>query len=124
MTFGMKNKKTVLDPKLCFELWIETGSVYKARLVLKSKYGVVNPESGKLITAMGLWDAAWRHVLDNMVEARKSVESAWRANGEILSDVEWYNLVAKRAAYLYSPSRLEKFLNRHEYLRPYVYAKK
>jgi hypothetical protein len=123
MTFGMKNTKTVLDPKQCFDLWIETGSVYKARLVLKSKYGIVNPETGKLITAMGLWDAAWRYVLENMVEARKSVEQTWRANGQLLSDAEWYKIVTKRAVYLYSPSKLEKFLARHEYLRPYLYAK-
>lgn len=119
MPIGMKHKKKFLDHKLCFDTWIECGSVYKTRYILRDRYGIVNPNTGKLLTAMGVWGAAWNYVLENLVEARKSVELAWRANGEILTDVDWYKLVIGKAKYLYPPKKYAEFIEKHKYLTPY-----
>ena len=117
---GLKTNKKILEPKLCFDLWIETGSTYKTCRVLRDRYGVINPATGKMVTAMGVWDAAWRYILENMVEGRKGVSDVWRANGEILEDRDWYPLVIRVAKYLYYQKKVAKWMEKHSYLTPYL----
>jgi len=116
---GMKMTKKILDPKVCFDLWIETGSVYKIPAILKERYGIYNDRTGNLVTPMGVWDAAWRYTLDNLVDSRQMVAQVWKANGEILLDKDWYPLVVQKAKYLYSPKKYQRFIDSHSYLTPY-----
>ncbi len=116
---GMKKIKVWLDPKESFDAWIESGSVYKARYIMRDKYGKVNPSSGKIASHEGIWDAAWRYVLDNPIEARKQINDVWKANGELLDDTRWNTMVIRRARYLYSDKRYSAYLAKHSYLTPY-----
>lgn len=119
MPFGFSRRQT-LDPEQCFNLWIELGSVYKVPILLKEKYEIFNPRTGKPYTPMGVWNSAWNYVLNNLIEAKKKQEEVYRQNGEILQDRDWYSHVAKEAKYLYSPKRYQEFLNKHSYLIPYA----
>jgi len=119
----MTKKIRLLDPKLCFDLWIETGSVYKVPVVLKNKYGLYNEKTGQLFSPQGVWNAAGHYVIEHMAEARKSVEEVWKANGMLLNDKEWYRIVLERSNYL-SKSTFDKFIEKHSYLKPYLNDKK
>lgn len=118
MAIGM-TKVRQLDPKLCFELWMRTGSVYKTAIVLKNEYNKFNPATGKPYSHMGIWESANSYLLDNMVEARKAVEDVWKANGRLLSDADWYKIVIEKARYL-SPKKYKAFMEKHQYLTPYL----
>lgn len=119
MAIGMSRKKRTLDGKLCFDLWIETGSVAKVCNILLER-GIVNPISGKKVTPMGVWGSAWTYILENLVEARRGVESVWKANGELLTDKDWFTLVVGKARYIYGKKKFEKFMKQHSYLTPYL----
>lgn len=117
---GKKRTKAILDPKICFDMWIETGSVWKAPHRLKDEYGIFNKATGKLASPMGIWRAAWVYTLNNLPEARVKVAKVWEANGENLTDNDWYLLVIEKAKYIYSRRRFKKFIEEHLYLTPYV----
>lgn len=117
---GKKYIKGYLDPKLCFDLYVETGSIYKVVKILHNR-NIVNPKTGKAPTPMGVWQTAWRYILANMVEGRKGIESAWRANGELLTDKDWYKIVVEHARYAYRKTRkFDEFMEQHKYLTPYL----
>lgn len=119
MTIGMTKKYRRLDPKLCFETWMETGSVYKSARALHDKYGIYNKDTGKPFSHQGVWESANSYLLNNMIEARKYVESVWKANGELLTDQDWYRIVLEKANHL-PRKKYEAFLEQHKYLTPYL----
>lgn len=115
----MRRTKAFLDPKTCFDLWIETSSVYKVAKVLDNQ-GIVNPKSGRAPSHMAVWGSAWRYVLLNLADGRKQVEAVWKANGELLTDQMWYPMVISKAKYLYTPKKFKEFIDKHSYLTPYL----
>lgn len=121
--FGTKMARSYLDAKLCFDLWIETGSVYKTRLVLRDKYKIFNPKNGKMPSQMGVWSSAARYMLQSPEDARKQVEQVWRANGEILSDEEWNKMLYERAMYIFRKKKLNQYFDEHPELRKYKHEK-
>lgn len=119
MAIGMARKRKLVDGKLCFDTWIETGSVYKTAEILARTHGIVNPATGKPLSAMGIWQSAWTYALDHLPEGRKGVESVWRANGELLSDKDWYTLIISKARYIFGAKKFKKFMETNAYLKPY-----
>jgi len=119
MTIGITNKKSQLDGELCFKLWIETGSIYKVALRIYQE-GIINQKTGKKFTHQAVWLASWNWAFDNLPVARGLVNSAWKANGELLTDQDWFTLITKRAKYIYSKSKFDAYLEKHSYLKPYV----
>jgi hypothetical protein len=117
---GKRKYEVILDPKLCFDLWIETGSVYKVPYVLQERHGVFNKRTGKPVSQMGVWTGAWKYTLANLVESRKLVTDVWKANGELLSDSDWYTLVVNKAKYIYTEKKFKNFLETNSYLTPYL----
>lgn len=117
--FGKKESKIFLDRELCFNVWLETGSVWKAPKILKDKHGIYNKKTGELASAMGIWRAAWMYAFDNLAQAREKVSKVWLANGVVMTDKDWYTLVVGKAKYLYSQRRFKKFMEEHLYLAPY-----
>jgi hypothetical protein len=98
---GMDKNKQFLDDKRCFDLWIETNSLYKAQAVL-AREGLINPKTGRPPTVMGIWTAAWRWGIANPQDARKLVGDVYHANGEILSNEEWDVIIQEKRAYLFA----------------------
>lgn len=115
---GLKKEKKYLDGELCFRTWINCGSVGKTVKILHSQ-GVVNPNTGKPPTHMGVWGSAWMWMFDNMVEAKKLTAEAWLANGELLTDEKWCRMVVSKTRIL-SKGQYERFMSKHSYLRPYI----
>lgn len=118
MAPGMKRVRQ-LDPKLCFELWMRTGSVYKVAEVLMNEYQQYNVKTGRKYSHMGIWQASNAWMLDNLPEARKMVEEVYRANGVLLTDQLWYTLVMEKAVHLHA-KRFKAFMEQHSYLKPYL----
>ena len=116
---GKKRLVKILDPKLCFDLWIETGSVYKVPALLHSRHGVFNVKLGQEVSHMGVWSAAWKYVLENLVECRPRIAETWRANGELLTDQKWYEMVCEKAKLVKSKNGYEQYIKDHLYLTPY-----
>lgn len=121
MTMGLVRRKRMLDPKLCFELWARTGSIYKVPMVLKNEYGMVR-ENGNLYSATGIWHSANLYVTTEPLAARKVFEDVWRANGVIIKDEDWYKFLLEKAAYL-NPVNRAVFMEKHSYLKPYLVNK-
>lgn len=122
--FGTKMAKSYLDAEKCFNLWIETGSVYKTQLQLKERYGIVNYKTGKLASPMGVWGAASRYMLLNSEYCKSKVAEVWRANGEILKDQEWNKMLFDRAKYVFRKKRLMKYMAEHPELRIFLHDQK
>ena len=116
--------KSYLDAEKCFNLWIETGSIDKARKQLKIQYGIVNPKTGALASPMGVWGAAYRYMLSNPEYCRSKVNEVWRANGEILKDHEWDEIRFSRAKYVFRKKRLMKHLEENPELRIFLHGQK
>lgn len=116
---GKKRFVQQIDKKLSFELWIETGSVYKAAKLLKERHGMFNTRTGKNFSQMAVWDGAWKYILENMLECRPKIADLWRANGELLTEKIWYELVCEKAKYVYSKKKYDEFIKTHLYLTPY-----
>lgn len=121
--FGTKMARSYLDAKLCFDLWIETGSINKTQMMLLNKHGLRNPKTGGIPSQMGVWSSAARYMLQYPDEAKKKVEQVWKANGEILSDEEWRKMLFHRAKYIFRKKRLEAYLQDHPELRKYLHEK-
>ena len=117
---GISRKNTRrLDPKLCYELWGRTGSVYKIPQVLKNEYGVFNQTTGKPYSHQGCFLALGNYILENLVEARPLFNQVWKANGRIATDQDWYKFVLDKARYL-TPKKFQEFMSIHSYLTPYL----
>ncbi|KKQ34907.1 MAG: hypothetical protein US52_C0042G0003 [candidate division WS6 bacterium GW2011_GWA2_37_6] len=116
----MAGKRKFLDGKLCFELWVQRSSLGKASNVLRDEFGIVNPSTGEKASTMGVWGAAWTYILNTLVEGRKGVESVWKANGELLTDLDWYTLVVTKARYIFGKKKFQKFIEKNSYLTPYL----
>ena len=116
---GKKAPNRHLDPKLCFELWNQAGSVYKVPHILREKYGIFNPKTGKNYSQQGVFLAAGTYVTEHLVEAKEVVAQVWKANGQLLSDPEWYKMVLDKAKYL-SKKQYKIFIESHPYLTPYL----
>jgi hypothetical protein len=111
-----------LNGEQCFRLYVETGSMYKTAKILASQ-GIVNPSTQKPFSHMAVRESAWLDWgFDHLLEARKLVEGAWKANGYLLTDEEWYKMVLQRVHYSMraTPKKLEEFLNRNSYLKPFI----
>ena len=115
MAFGIKNSTRILDPKLCYELFLRTGSVYKVPAVLKNEYGIYQEKTGQLITAQAVWLAVGNYVINNLNETREGFDKVWMANGQIPTDTDWYKFVLSKVKYL-SRKKREKFLKEHSYM--------
>lgn len=115
----MTRKKQFLDSKLCFDTWVECGSILKTRKRLRDIHGITNPNTGKLVTAQGVWESAWTYAISNLEYSRKRVEMIWRAKGHLLSDEDWYKLVIPKAKYIYSPKKFLDFMDVHSYMKPF-----
>lgn len=109
MAIGIRYSE-FLDGQRCFELWVITGSLYKTQKILQDE-GVFNPKTERIPTVMGIWNAAWRWGLENKDEAKKMVADVYRANGEILSDEEWKEMLDDKAMYLYSKKKYNQFVD-------------
>lgn len=118
MTMGLIRRRRMLDPKLCFEIWSRTNSIYKGPQVLRDEYGMVK-ENGMMFSPTGFWHSANLYVIEHPVEARKIFENVWRANGVIIKDEDWYKFLLEKAAYL-NPVNRAAFMEKHSYLKPYV----
>jgi len=119
MAFGMKEKPKLLDPKLCFEAWITTNSVYKSPQYLYDKYGIIQPKTGKLVTHQAVWLSAWTYALENIQEAKQKAEEISRANGVLLDDTQYFRSLVKRAKRQLSPKKYDEFIKNHSYLTQY-----
>lgn len=120
MAIGISRKRKLLDGKLCFDLWVEVGSLQKVAKVLRDRHGMVNPTNGKLFTPMGISESAWVYALENPLEGRKGVTEVWRRDGLLLSDRDWGKLVIDKARGLFGRKRLARFMAQHSYLTPYL----
>lgn len=118
MAPGMKRVRQ-LDPKLCYELWMRTNSIYKVPIVLKNEYNQYNVKTGKPYSHMGCWQASNAWMLENLPEARRMAEDVYKANGVLIDDEFWYKLVIEKAKHL-SPKKYTAFMQKHSYLTPYL----
>lgn len=116
---GMKKEKKYLEPEHCFRTWINCGSIAKTVRILANE-GIVNPNTGKAPTDMGVWGAAWMYIFDNMPEAKKLIAESWRNNGAVLTEEIWCKLVVGKARYLLSKGQYAQFIQKHSYLVPYI----
>lgn len=116
---GKKVAKRFLDPQTCFEIWTEVGSIGKTSDEL-ARRGIVNPKTGKLVSNMGIWNASWLYVFNNLGLARERIERVWKANNEVLTDEKWYTMVLERASHIYDPITFAKFVESHPYMKPYA----
>jgi hypothetical protein len=66
--FGTRDEKSILDKKLCFDLWIELGSLNKVSMELYNR-GVKNTLTDKPFTGIGVRSAAFIWMLYNLDEA-------------------------------------------------------
>lgn len=120
---GLRKNVQVLDPKLCFDLWVKYGSVYTVSEVLYKEHGIYNTNTGRPVTHMGVWDSAWRYILNNLPEAREKLNDSWKNEGKILTDAIWFPMVIDRARRIYSDGKFRNLLRQHPYLTPYINAK-
>lgn len=65
-----KIKNSLLNDEVCFKLWTQLGTIRKVCRHLTSS-GIVNPNTNKSFTAMSVWIAAYRYILENIDEAWK-----------------------------------------------------
>lgn len=109
---------TIIPPDIGFEAWNKTGSIYKAPEYLKREYNIVNPKSGKMVSPQGVWGAAGRYIISNPNEARKQLDEVYKANGMLLSDRQWYEIVYNCQKY-FSRKVQQDFITRHAYMKPF-----
>lgn len=79
MPIGGMRSVNYLSEETCFRLWVELGSVAKVAKALEQD-GVVNPETGKPPTKMGIWTASIRYMVKSTEEAREYLKMAADAN--------------------------------------------
>jgi len=125
MAIGMRVKR-YLEPKLAYESWAKSGSVYKAGEWLKSQ-GIFNEKTGKAFTSQSIWNASTIFILNNQREARDIFTQVMKSNGIIPTDLDWYNFIVPKILKLSSKMYAE-FMATNSYLQPfidnYVQAKK
>lgn len=109
----------VITDKMAWDAWMKTGSTYKAPEYLFRVHGITSPRNkGKLVSHAGVAIAAYRYMLDNPVEARKDLDDSMKANGVLLTDEHWYELIYRKSLYV-SKKRRNEFLVQHPHYRPY-----
>ena len=111
--------KRWLDPKLAYEVWAKSGSVYKAGLVLKNEYGMYNQKTGKAFTSQSIWNSANFFILNNQREAREIYNGVMRANGVLPADLDWYDFLIPKILKL-SSKRYAEFMASNSYLQPFI----
>jgi len=117
MAIGMRVKRW-LDPKLAYESWAKSGSVYKAGQWLKSQ-GIFNEQTGKAFTSQSIWNSANLFILNNQREAREIFTQVMKANGIIPTDLDWYNFLVPKILKLNS-KRFTEFMSTNSYLQPFI----
>lgn len=122
MAIGMRVKRW-LDPKLAYEAWAKSGSVYNAGEWLKAQ-GIYNEKLGTAFTSQSIWNSANIFILNNQLEAREIFTQVMKANGVIPTDLDWYDFLIPKILKL-KTKRFEEFMASNSYLQPFIdnYAK-
>lgn len=114
---GIRTKKK-LDGKLCYDLWVRTGSVYKVPIVLANEFNMFSRD-GRPYTHQATWLASNEFILDNLEYAYQKFQEVWKVNGEIAKDHDWYRFVAPKIKRL-SPKKFDEYMSTHPEFREYV----
>lgn len=121
MAPGMKKVRTV-PQKLCYDVWLDTGSLYKAVKVLRDQHQIFNQRTGKVLSTQTVWEAANTFLLENQEYARKRLSDVYRANGVLLDDEMWNRIVYEKAQHL-STKKLERFMDANPHLKIFRHTK-
>lgn len=100
----MAKTQRILNPKECFELWVELGSIQKVCGNLAFK-GTINPYTQRPFTPMGVWKSAMFWVTSNIEEAWKF----YQEGGSPFTKKEFEEWVVGKAMFVYGTSR-KRFL--------------
>lgn len=113
----------LLDPKRCWEYWVECGSLLKVRRRMRDE-GLINPNTGLPPTNSAIQKAAYRWVVEspentNAAKERFIYESSLR--GQPANDDEWKRKLYRVGHLLYyqRPKRLREFIAQYG-LQSYV----
>lgn len=112
----------VLDPILCWDLWIRLRSLDKVAVEL-GKRGIINPFTGRHPNSMAVRACCWRYAKDHPKEVRKKwYEPAMLENGIIVTDEMWDKELFKQVHLLCyrKPKRWEFWLSKNPDMRKYV----
>lgn len=114
MTLGMTTQ-SILDPRRCWKLWIEEGSLSKVRGIFADE-GLINPNTLRPPTLSAIEKAAYRWALDNLDDARDDLEYAWNSVGKTLTEKDWRQFLSKkiRLAFFLQPRKIERYLVKHD----------
>lgn len=88
--------------------WVEMGesrSFIKLSKWLKSSKGVINPETGREITPMGLWFALWRWAVKNPEKSRIIANKGISSSGRFFTEDEWKSILDDKSKVVYSWKR-------------------
>lgn len=118
-----RRKEQQLDPKECFDLWLERGSLSKAATYMSEVLGKKNEKTGNPFSLSGIRFAALRWMIKHPETSRERIlaidpDSPWAE-----SDDEWYLFLAKRARdayYNYSTDKLYRWAEEYDVPEKYV----
>lgn len=107
-----------IDPQLAFQAVNEASSYRRAAIILAEEYGMVSEYTGKMPSAMGVWQAAMRYIREDIERARQEIIEY---GGEWAEDKEFYKhwLAEKSKSGIPKDSDYVEFI-RENHLEEYV----
>lgn len=117
------NPPIQLDRKLCYDLWVarEGGqrlSIYQIPKELRSR-GIINTNTGKSVTAQGVWRAACLYMLEHPHIAKTDTVSYYSQIGRIFSEEEFGKELLNKARQFLSKRKYRQWLLKYPEYKQY-----
>ena len=91
-----KSEKNYLNPKICYDIWMQVGTLKKTSIQL-GELGYMNPKSKEKPHINSVTLAAWRYVLEEATE--ESREHFLKAGVPVARSMDvWLNFLLERKA--------------------------
>lgn len=121
MSFKLSSK-TILDQKLCYDLWAKQRiSIYRIPKIL-AEQGIVNSAKSRNVTPQGVWRAACLYMLEHPEIAKADTVSLFSQHGQVWDEKAerdfHVELLAKARQFL-SRKRYKLFLKRFPEFKQY-----